>query len=192
MARPTGRPVKEEILIATRTLIQRVGVCGFSYGDLAKELGIKAPSIHHHFRTKEELVAEVARRYRLDFGDRVAKLQDDSATRRIERYVDIFEQTAASDLLCLCGAVAAEWATVGELPKAEVENFFDEQEAWLAEAVRFGVTSGEFRSDLDPEETARTMLATLEGAILMTRAGPRPGLASGVGAVLTRLLTPVG
>ena len=64
MARPSGRNLSEEIVESATRLVQERGVNGFSYGDLAKDLGVKAPSIHHHFRTKQDLLAEVARRYR--------------------------------------------------------------------------------------------------------------------------------
>jgi len=112
MARPTGRPVKEEILTSARTMIQRVGVGGFSYADLANELGIKAPSIHHHFRTKEDLVAEVVSIYRDAFTANVAALEGPTEMDRLQQYADLFNQTASAGQACLCGAVAGEWMLV--------------------------------------------------------------------------------
>src|SRR5947208_98232 len=46
--------------------IRDAGYRGFSFRDLAAELGIKSASVHHHFPTKAILTAAVVRRY----GDR--------------------------------------------------------------------------------------------------------------------------
>lgn len=188
MARPTGRPVRDEILIAARSLIQQVGVGGFSYADLAGQLGIKAPSIHHHFRTKENLVAEVAVRYREEFGQMVSAIDDPSPMERIRRYGDLFDQTASSELLCLCGVVAAEWLTVGDLVKDEVGLFFDEQATWLTEQLAAGKSAGEVRSDVDVAATAQLLMASLEGALLMARAGGDSSVVSGTTQALLATL----
>ena len=46
--------------------IRNAGYGGFSFRDLAAEIGIKSASVHHHFATKATMAAAVARRY----GDR--------------------------------------------------------------------------------------------------------------------------
>ena len=53
----------ERVVDAAEGLVQRRGYNGFSYDDVAIIVGIKKPSIHHHFPTKAELVAVVAQRY---------------------------------------------------------------------------------------------------------------------------------
>ena len=46
--------------------IRHRGYGGFSFRELAAEIGIKSASVHHHFPTKAAMAAAVARRY----GDR--------------------------------------------------------------------------------------------------------------------------
>ena len=53
----------EKVLDAAEGLVQRFGYNGFSYDDIAQQVGIKKPSIHHHFATKAQLVATVAQRF---------------------------------------------------------------------------------------------------------------------------------
>jgi AcrR family transcriptional regulator len=43
--------------------IRSAGYGGFSFRDLAAEIGIKSASVHHHFPTKATMTAAVARRY---------------------------------------------------------------------------------------------------------------------------------
>lgn len=47
--------------------IRHAGYRGFSFRELAAELGIKSASVHHHFPTKATLAAAVVRRYADDF-----------------------------------------------------------------------------------------------------------------------------
>ncbi len=190
MARPTGRPVRDELIDAATEMIQSGGVNGFSYGDLAKRLGIKAPSIHHHFRTKEDLVAVVAEQYRKEFSATVDQISADTAVGNIQAYADLFRRTASSDRLCLCGALAAEWISVGPAPQSQVEEFFTDQVEWLS--ARFGeaIESGELRADLDQDEMARSLFAALEGSMLMSRSGDTTDLASQVAELFLSLATP--
>lgn len=191
MARPTGRPVREELIAAATELVKTVGVSAFSYGNLAKQLGIKAPSIHHHFRTKEDLVTAIAERYRHEFAEAVAEIPDGSAPGRLQAYADLFARTARSEQLCLCGAVAAEWLSIGDGPRGEVVRFFDDQVRWLEAEVARGVDDGDFRSDVESSQMARLVLASLEGSMLMSRAGSSPDLPSDLGAALLAMVEAV-
>ena len=53
---------KEAILAAARRTAQAHGYSGLNFRDLANEVGIKAASIYHHFPSKADLGAAVARR----------------------------------------------------------------------------------------------------------------------------------
>lgn len=171
MAKPSGRPIRDEVLTAACLAVQQVGVSSFSFGVLAKELGISAPSIHHHFRTKDDLIGAVAARYRREFNDAVAQIDHDTAAGRLEAYAALFDDTSRAELTCFCGSVAAEWRSVGQAARLEVAAFFDDQITWLAAQIDRGVERNEFRSDLDAAAVAPVFVASLEGALLVVRAG---------------------
>lgn len=171
MARPTGRSVRDELIEAAQRRIQEVGVDALSYGDLAAELGIRAPSIHHHFRRKDDLVAAVTRSYREAFGERVAQIDTASSLAAISAYAELFAETAEHELLCLCGAVAADWRVAGDESRAEVALFFSEQSEWLVNRLQGGMTAGELAGDLDPHGLAVLLLSALEGSMLLKRSG---------------------
>ncbi|MFK8024579.1 MAG: TetR/AcrR family transcriptional regulator [Ilumatobacter sp.] len=179
MASPSGRPIRTEVLELAESTIQRVGVNGFSYGDLARELGIKAPSIHHHFATKDELVAEVAERYRAAFAERVGDIATTDPHAAIRAFADLFVHTAQAERMCLCGSMSADWASVGERSRRTVARFFDDQRTWLCERLdgAVGIGAGAEIGALDSDEAAMLLLATLEGAVLLSRAGEDPALA---------------
>jgi hypothetical protein len=51
-----------------------------------------------------------------------------------------------------------------------VRQFFDANEAWLASMLNAGREAGAVRFEGDPVDAARSMAATLEGAMLIARA----------------------
>ena len=71
--------------------------------------------------------------------------------------------------MCLCGMFAAEYATLPKPMQERVVRFFDDNEAWLAHVLRDGRVSGTLRFQGSPRTLARTLLAGLEGAMLVSR-----------------------
>ncbi len=57
------RDVKVSIMEAAERRMQLGGFGGFSFREIAADVGIKSSSVHHHFPTKEKLAAAVIRRW---------------------------------------------------------------------------------------------------------------------------------
>lgn len=169
MARPTGRDIRSEAIEAATQAIQRCGTTGLSFGSIARELGIKAPSIHHHFRRKADLLAATVAHYRAQFRTRVEALEGATTRERLEAYADLFLEPAEHALLCLCGAAAADWKDIDAATRAEVEAFFHQEIAWVAAQVAKAIDADEFASGVDATAFATAYLAALEGALLLAR-----------------------
>ncbi len=170
VAKPTGRPIRNELLESSRTLIQTRGISEFSYGALAVSAGIKAPSIHHHFPRKDQLVAEIAAQYRDEFADLLNAIEATSAIDRIIEYSALYAATARAGRGCLCGAIAAEWSSLGMPVRDVIDSFFAEQVEWLRDCVADGQRRGEIRvQGVDPATLARTLFAHLQGSMLLAR-----------------------
>lgn len=174
MARPSGRDVRTEVLDAAQSAIQTDGVGGFSYHDLARRLGVRAPSIHHHFRHKTDLVADVSARYRSEFRRRATAIDAPTAALRLTAYAALFAETAQEGLMCLCGAVAADWSAASDEVREEVTGFFADEVDWVELQISIGVDTGEFRAGIDPRAMAQAVVSMLEGTLLLVRAGAGP------------------
>ncbi|MEM6465574.1 MAG: helix-turn-helix domain-containing protein, partial [Pseudomonadota bacterium] len=72
---------RDAILDVTERLIRAHGYSGFSFRDVATEVGIKSASVHYHFPTKPDLAAAVARRYRERFAKALEEKEQQGATR---------------------------------------------------------------------------------------------------------------
>src|SRR6516162_1366615 len=86
--------------------IRDAGYGGFSFRDLAAELGIKSASVHHHFPTKAIMAAAIARRYRERFLVAVAAKLNETPEDAIAAYRSAFREALDRDgRMCLCGVL---------------------------------------------------------------------------------------
>jgi TetR/AcrR family transcriptional regulator, transcriptional repressor for nem operon len=166
------------VLDVAEGLVQQHGYNGFSYDDIASVIGIKKPSIHHHFATKAELVATVAQRYTDRFGAELKRIDEMAmgAVDKLRAYAALFARTYARDRrLCVCGMLGAEGDALPEAAASEVTRFFTENIDWLAAVLSKGQRAGQIRRSGKPRAQAELVLSCLEGAMVIGRAASATG-----------------
>jgi TetR/AcrR family transcriptional regulator, transcriptional repressor for nem operon len=161
----------QRILDVAERLVQVRGYNGFSYADIAAALRVTKASLHYHFPTKAELGRRLIERYTQNFLAALAKIDETSATGRekLQRYVAIYSEVLTDNRMCLCGMLAAEYATLPKPVKSEVTRFFDANEAWLAGVLEQGQRADGMKLVGPSTEIARLVIATLEGAMMLAR-----------------------
>jgi TetR/AcrR family transcriptional regulator, transcriptional repressor for nem operon len=161
----------QRILDVAERLVQVRGYNGFSYADIAAALRVTKESLHYHFPTKAELGRRLIERYTQNFLAALAKIDETSATGRekLQRYVAIYSEVLTDNRMCLCGMLAAEYATLPKPVKSEVTRFFDANEAWLAGVLEQGQRADGMKLVGPSTEIARLVIATLEGAMMLAR-----------------------
>jgi TetR/AcrR family transcriptional regulator, transcriptional repressor for nem operon len=170
MERPKSETAGQILDVAER-LVQERGFNGFSYADVAEELGISKAALHYHFPGKAELGEALVERYAIRFSDALVALdaRDVEPLERLRAYAQLYAEVFQDDRMCLCGMLAADYATLPSPMQERVVRFFDDNEAWLAHVLRDGRGSGTLRFQGSPRTLARTLLAGLEGAMLVSR-----------------------
>src|SRR3954468_14992643 len=162
----TGR-----ILDVAERMLQVRGYNGFSYGDVAVELGITRAALHYHFPGKAELGQALIERYAMRFGAALAALDETApdAAAKLRGYADLYLDVLTRDRMCLCGMLAAEYRTLPEPLQLSVSAFFDANTGWLRGVLQQGSTEGSLRLLGSPDDVAAMVLGGLEGAMLITR-----------------------
>lgn len=159
---------KEGILAAAKRTAQAHGYNGLNFRDLANEVGIRAPSIYHHFPSKADLGAAVAKRYWEDAAADLEAISNETAdpVRALHEYPNIFRKSLESDnRLCLGSFMSAEYDDLPEAVKKEVQTFADVNVSWLSRTlVAAKIADGE-----QSELRARAIFAAVAGAQLMAR-----------------------
>ena len=141
--------------------IRDAGYRGFSFRDLAAQIGIKSASVHHHFPTKARLAAAVARRYGDRFLATVAPRPNETGEDAISAYRSAFRKAFERDgRMCLCGVLGAEAGVLTPEVVEEIQSFFRRCIDDLTRRI----------GGPDAEARAFHVMATLEGGMMLARA----------------------
>jgi len=159
------------ILDVAEQLAQTRGYNGFSYADIAAELGVTKASLHYHFPSKAELGRALIARYTAVFGAALDAIDQQACKppEKLQQYVGLYDAVMRNDRMCLCGMLAAEYATLPVPMQKELKLFFNMNERWLTAALLDGHRSGSFLFKESANERARMLLGALEGAMLIAR-----------------------
>ena len=159
------------ILDAAERLVQTRGYNGFSYADVAAQIGVTKASLHYHFPSKAVLGRALIERYHAGFAESLDAInrETDEPCRKLERYAALYDIVLRNDRMCLCGMLAAEYATLPEPMQTQLHLFFDANERWLTTVLEEGCKTGRFAFKERASERARVLLGALEGAMLMAR-----------------------
>ena len=167
----TAGSTLEEILRIAEIMARARGYNGFSFRDIAAEIGIKSASVHYHFPTKADLGTALMARYANKFFDDLGDPQatDDTPSAQLRRYLTAFRQHLATDTgMCLGGLFAAERGTLPEPVAAEVKAFFERSRIWLARVI--ARSSESYVLESEARRQALAIIAAVEGAVLTARA----------------------
>ena len=161
----------ERILDIAERLVQTRGFSNFSYADIATELGITTASLHYHFRGKAELGQALITRYAVRFAEALDRIERDilDAPGKLDAYASLYAGVLEGKRMCMCGILAAEYQTLPEPMRAGVMQFFDENQRWLANVLVQGQADRTLAFIGSADETAQSILSTLEGAMLIAR-----------------------
>ena len=159
------------ILDVAERLVQVRGFNGFSYADVATQLGVTKASLHYHFSGKAELGQALIARYGARFADRLARVNREipDARGRLEAYVELYADVLRGKRMCLCGILAAEYQTLPQQMREAVICFFDDNQRWLADVLRRGLADKTLTFERTPDDVAQSILSGLEGAMLVAR-----------------------
>ena len=161
----------ERILDIAERLVQTRGFNGFSYADIAEALRVTKASLHYHFPSKADLGRRLIERYETTFLAALKAIEAGGGAPReqLKRYAQIYANVLRDDRMCLCGMLAAEYATLPKQMKEEMRHFFDENERWLTAVLEQGRASGSFRFTGPALDVARAIVGSFEGAMMLAR-----------------------
>jgi TetR/AcrR family transcriptional repressor of nem operon len=149
--------IKTAIMNAAERRMQQGGFGGFSFREIAADVGIKSSSVHYHFPTKDDLAAAVIRRWAEYTSELVDKeLKKDPDPVRV--WTKAFRGTAYSEAhMCPCTVLGAASQDLPEQVAKEVKGFFKMcQDKLVAEG-------------LSPSKAAE-VLSTITGALVLANA----------------------
>jgi TetR/AcrR family transcriptional regulator, transcriptional repressor for nem operon len=171
MAKEAQTSTPTRILDVAERLVQARGFNGFSYADVAEALGISKAALHYHFPGKAELGEALIERYAARFAEALVAVDATvhDAHAKLRAYARLYADVFQDERMCLCGMLAADYATLPDPMRRRVVQFFDDNETWLARVLDEGREAGTLRFTGSAKEVARTIVGGLEGGMLVAR-----------------------
>jgi AcrR family transcriptional regulator len=156
---------KPQIVAAAAEVIYQRGLLETRIGDIAEQAGTSAPTILYYFKSKDRLFEEVVDQSDRDF---YGRLTDGQARheRASEKLVHLIEETSRGPGGINDYTLWMELWVRARRDRAVRQNYFrlnGRERTLIADIVRAGQESGEFRRGADADEFALVLSALLDG-----------------------------
>lgn len=160
-------------------LIVRGGYNGFSYADLARQIGIRKASIHHHFPSKVDLVLKIVALDRDAIRAQIASLEGGDPPNAMEQllaYTRHWERCIIDQDVpfCLVAVLAAELPALPHSVAEAVRGHFRDLADWLEQLLELGKRQGAITLTASSAVEADRFMASVHGAMLSARAMDDP------------------
>jgi TetR/AcrR family transcriptional repressor of nem operon len=161
----------EKIIVSAENQARSGGYNGFSFRDIAKDIGIKSSSIHYHFPTKADLAAELTKRYTERFQRKlnvIASANNTLHSKLLAYANEFYEAAKTENKMCLCGLFTAEIDILPDTVTDQLREFFKINQHWLIAQLTWH--NAPMHGEQTPQKVALKIIANMEGAILLAKA----------------------
>jgi len=168
-----GEQTRERILERSALLFNRQGYSGASLSDIMRETGLEKGGIYNHFTSKEQLALES-----FDFAYglvqqsmRNALTGKFNAIDRLFAIVSVFQgivETPDVPRGCPILNTAIEADDGNEALRSRAQAAMNNLRATIHRIVNKGIERQEIRPAVDADEVASILIATLEGAVMLS------------------------
>jgi TetR/AcrR family transcriptional repressor of nem operon len=171
---------REKILTEGLRVVQARGFGGASVRDIVQAAGVPQGSFTNHFASKEAFCLEILDLYFSDVRAMIQRtLRNDSLPpfKRLRAFVDAqikYLNRIGWRNGCLIGNFSAEASEHSEVIRKRLVEIYEEMRQSVAYCLRAAVKSGELSRKNDCDELASFLIASLQGAILQSKAERTP------------------
>jgi TetR/AcrR family transcriptional repressor of nem operon len=171
-----GRTTRDGIISVAARLILVKGYNSTSVDDILRETGIGKGNFYYYFKSKEDLGYAILDRAIRSFVERTLEPcfsdPDGDRLKQVRCFLDRLLETQRERNCvggCPMGNLASELSDVHEGFRARLTEVFTLWRTRLTQALEEGRARGEVSAGCRPAATAQFLVASLEGAILMTK-----------------------
>ncbi len=167
-----GELTRQRIIAEAAPIFNRRGYEGCSMQDVMEATGLEKGGVYRHFSSKEELAVE-AFRYALSNS---VKMRTDNlenvhgAVEKLSYVVRRFtEVPSAMPGGCPLMNTAIDADDGNPALRRLARDGIKDWKARLSRIITDGIRNGEIRKNVEPRRIANTVIATLEGALMISR-----------------------
>ena len=167
---PKGERTRARIVEAAAALIHERGVATTTLEDVKAAAEVSGSQMYHYFADKNELVQAV-----IDYqADTIVKhnrqaLGSPKGVEAWRKMVVTGVRSTQGKGGCALGSLGGQLAESDPEARALIAAGFDQWAAALSDGLRSLHADGKLPSDIDPDDLATTLLATLQGGLLLAQ-----------------------
>lgn len=184
---------RERLIDAAYGLARRKGFDRTSVAEVMEAAEVGKGSLYHHFPGKDDLGLAVLERDRQGFMAFLdSALAAPTPLAGLERFFALALQKHRETGFvggCLWGNTALEMSDTNPAFARVVADVFEEWTAKVAAIIRAGQESGQIRADFPARDLARSVIAMIEGGIMLSRLTKQDGPLRACLATLLAMLT---
>jgi TetR/AcrR family transcriptional regulator, transcriptional repressor for nem operon len=171
---PKAEQTKQIIIEKAAITFNQNGYAGSSISSIMKLTGLEKSGFYHHFKSKEEIaVAAFDYTLGLILQAVMAKVSlADSAIDRLNAFIDTFRGFTTQPIGvggCPILNTAVESDDTHPRMRLHVQEAVNEIRALIESIVELGIRQNEIVATTDREQVSTIILATIEGAIMMSK-----------------------
>ena len=169
-----GEQTRERVLAQAAEVFNQRGFFGASLSDLMQATGLQKGGIYNHFESKEALALE-AFDYalaRIEQCLREALANKPAARDRLLAMVDVMQNNIENPPVpggCPILNTAIESDDAHPVLRDRARHAMDQWRATIGRIIAKGINKGELRPEIDADEVASLIIATLEGGIMLSK-----------------------
>ncbi|HEY3705256.1 MAG TPA: TetR/AcrR family transcriptional regulator [Terracidiphilus sp.] len=167
-----GTTTRQRIIENAAPLFNQLGFAGCSMQDILEATGLQKGGLYRHFSGKEELAAE-AFRYALSRAMTSRMPAADPSLNAVEHLRKLIEQFVEAPSAIPGGCPLLNTAVDADdgnsVLRDLARNGLNEWRARIAQIVSRGLRRKEIRAGARPQALANIIIATLEGALMISR-----------------------
>ena len=165
---PKGALTRKRIVEAAAALIHAHGVAGTTLEDVKVAAEVSGSQMYHYFPDKDALLEAVIVHQADSIVDRNGRALNGGVEAWRDMVISAARRTSAKGG-CQLGSLVGQLAETNPEARALIAAGFDRWAATIAEGLRSPRGEAVPRSDIDPDDLATTLLATLEGGLLLAQ-----------------------
>lgn len=177
---PKAEETKAHIIEKTASVFNKKGFIGTTLSDMEAATGLTKGSIYNNFANKDEVALAVFD-YNLKKVNNLIQIEmdkHDSAKEKLLSYVKIYGTNVSDSPFTSGGCpilnTAVESDDTHPALKKKASNAITSWMNKVANLIEEGIKQKEFRSSVNSRDTAALIVASIEGAIMISRATGRP------------------
>jgi AcrR family transcriptional regulator len=169
---PKGERVRGRIIEQAARLIYERGVPGTTLDDFKQAAGVSGSQMYHYFPDKDQLVQAVIDHQAdvITGNQRRADLATAEGRRAWRDMIVAQARTTDGRGGCPLGSLTGQIAETDQNARALLAAGFDQWRAAIGDGLRRSDAAGRLAAGVDPDDLAVTLLAALQGGLLLAQA----------------------